>query len=173
MTPTLRTIIISESASSLRTLLAGSSGIQVTGDFKRVSQAAQEGPARRPELVIIELPDDRMTGSDGSPSQMVEVLSRTFPEAAVFVTGPSSVSVDIVIQVMRAGAVEFFRRPVQREDFGPALEKLIRLRRATHQPAARSGRIISVSRPRAVSASPRSRPTWRSASPSRRMPRAC
>jgi pilus assembly protein CpaE len=144
MTPTLRTIIISESASALRTLLAGSSGIQVAGDFKRVAQAVQEGQARRPELVIVELPDDRMDGTDGLPSQVVEALVRAFPEAAVFVTGPSGVSVDIVIQVMRAGAVEFFRRPVQREDFAAALEKLIRLRRAAHQPAARSGRIISV-----------------------------
>jgi len=73
---------------------------------------------------------------------MVEALARTFPEAAVFVTGPS-VSADFVIEVIRAGAVEFLRRPVQEGDLASALEKLLRIRRPT-LPAARPGRITSV-----------------------------
>jgi pilus assembly protein CpaE len=51
--------------------------------------------------------------------------------------------VDFVIQAIRAGAVEFLRRPVQRDDLSAALEKLLRLRRAS-EPPARAGRITSV-----------------------------
>ena len=142
MTPTFRTIIVADPGSPLKGLLASSSATLVVGEFKRLSQAMQEGPSRRPDLVIADLPEDRTGGPDGPPARMVEALARTFPEAAVFVTGPS-VSADFVIEVIRAGAVEFLRRPVQEGDLASALEKLLRIRRPT-LPAARPGRITSV-----------------------------
>ena len=142
MTPTFRTIIVTDSGSPLKGLLASSSVTLVVGEFKRLSQAMQEGPSRRPDLVIADLPEDRAGGPDGPPARMVEALARTFPEAAVFVTGPS-VSADFVIEVIRAGAVEFLRRPVQGADLASALEKLLRIRRPT-QPSARPARITSV-----------------------------
>jgi pilus assembly protein CpaE len=142
MTPTFRTIIVADSGSPVKGLLASSSGTVVVGEFKRLSQAVQEGPSRRPDLVIVDLPEDRAGGPDGPPARMVEALARTFPEAAVFVTGPT-VSADFVIEVIRAGAVEFLRRPVQAGDLAAALEKLLRIRRP-NQPAARPGRITSV-----------------------------
>lgn len=142
MTPTLRTIIVADPGSPLKALFAKSPATLVVGEFKRLPQAIQEGPARRADLVIVELPEDQAGGPDGSPANMVEALARAFPEAAVFATGPS-VSADFVIQVIRAGAVEFLRHPVQREDLAAALEKLVRLRRVT-QPVARAGRMTSV-----------------------------
>jgi len=142
MTPTFRTIIVADPGSPLKGLLASSAATLVVGEFKRLSQAVQEGPSRRPDLVIADLPEDRTGGPDGPPARMVEALARTFPEAAVFVTGPS-VSADFVIEVIRAGAVEFLRRPVQGGDLASAIEKLLRIRRPT-QPAARPGRITSV-----------------------------
>src|SRR5216684_4462673 len=142
MTPTFRTIIVADSGSPLKGLLASSSATLVVGEFKRLSQAIQEGPSRRPDVVIVDLPEDRVGGTDGPPARMVEALARTFPEAAVFVTG-SSVSADFVIEVIRAGAVEFLRRPVQAEDLAAALEKLLRIRRPT-QPVARPCRLTSV-----------------------------
>jgi len=142
MTPTFRTIIVADPSSPLKGLLASSSPTLVVGEFKRLSQAIQEGPSRRPDLVIADLPEDRAGGADGPPAKMVEALARTFPDAAVFVTG-LSVSADFVIEVIRAGAVEFLRRPVQDGDLAAALEKLLRIRRPT-QPAARPARITSV-----------------------------
>lgn len=142
MTPTLRTIIVADSGSALKGLLAGSSAAFVVGEFKRVVQAIQEGPSRRPDLVIADLPEDRTGGPDGPPAKMIEALARAFPEAAVFATG-SSVSADFVIEVFRAGAVEFLRRPIQPEDLSAALEKLLRLRRPS-PPVTRPGRITSV-----------------------------
>jgi pilus assembly protein CpaE len=142
MTPTFRTIIVTDPGSPLKGLLASSSVTLVVGEFKRFSQAMQEGPSRRPDLVIADLPEDRAGGPDGPPARMVEALARTFPEAAVFVTGPS-VSADFVIEVIRAGAVEFLRRPVQGGDLAAALEKLLRIRRPA-QSVARPARITSV-----------------------------
>src|SRR5260370_11059019 len=89
MTPTFRTIIVTDSGSPLKGLLASSSVTLVVGEFKRLSQAMQEGPSRRPDLVIADLPEDRAGGPDGPPARMVEALARTFPEAAGFVPRPS------------------------------------------------------------------------------------
>jgi len=142
MTPTLRTIIVGDSTSPIKGLLAGTPAATVVGEFKRVGQALQEGPSRRPDLVIADLPEDRLGGADGSPVKMVETLTRAFPEAAVFATGPS-LSADFVIEVFRAGAVEFLRRPVQPEDLAAGLDKLLRLRRPS-APPPRPGRITAV-----------------------------
>jgi len=142
MTITLRTLIVAESSLPLKSLLTGGSSPVGVGEFRRVSQAIQDGPARRPDLVIVDLPEAHAGGSDGPPAYMVEALVQAFPEAAVFAVGPS-VSADFVIEVIRAGAVEFLRRPVQAEDLAAAVEKLIRLRRPG-QAAQRAGRITSI-----------------------------
>jgi pilus assembly protein CpaE len=142
MTVTLRTLIVGESSLPLKGLLTGDSSTVVVGEFRRLSPAIQDGPSRRPDLVIVDLPEAHSGGSDNPPVHMVEALVRAFPEAAVFAVGPS-VSADFVIEVIRAGAVEFLRRPVQAEDLAAAVEKLIRLRRPG-QSAPRAGRITSV-----------------------------
>jgi pilus assembly protein CpaE len=110
------------------------------GEFGRLSPALHEGPSRKPDLVIVDLVAHET--ADGSPANVVGALTRTFPDAAVFATG-ADVSADFVIEAIRAGAMEFLRRPVQRADLAAALEKLLRLRRGS-QPAARAGRITSV-----------------------------
>lgn len=145
MTSALRTIIVggdADSTSLLKALLAATSAVLVVGEFKRLSQALHDGPAQRPDLVIVELAADEATGPDGPPAKVVGALTRAFPDATVFATGPS-VSADFVIQAIRAGAVEFLRRPVQRDDLSATLEKLLRPRRAS-KPPARAGRITSV-----------------------------
>jgi len=145
MTSVLRTIIVggdADSTSLLKGLLAETSAALVVGEFKRLSQALHAGPARRPDLVIVELAADEAGGPDGPPAKVVEALASAFPDAPVFATGPS-VSADFVIQTIRAGAREFLRRPVQRDDLSATLAKLLRLRRASEAPA-RAGRITSV-----------------------------
>lgn len=141
----LRTLLVGGDADStalLKGLLAATSSALVVGEFKRLSPAVHEGPARRPDLVIVELAADLTASPDGRPGSIVEALARAFPDASVFATG-ADVSADIVIEAIRAGAVEFLRRPVQRADLAAALEKLLRLRRGS-QPPARAGRITSV-----------------------------
>ena len=145
MTSALRTIIVggdAESTPHLTGLLAATSAVLVVGEFKRLSQAIHDGPPRRPDLVIVELAAEDAPWQEAPPAKVVEALTRAFPDAAVFATGPS-VSADFVIHAIRAGAVEFLRRPVQREDLSAALEKLLRLRRVS-EPPARTGRVTSV-----------------------------
>ncbi len=145
MNLTLRTLVVggdAESGPLLKGLLAATPTVVVVGEFKRLSAALHEAPARRPELVIVELAADDTTSPDGPPAKVVETLTRAFPDAAVFATG-TSVSADFVIQAIRAGAVEFLRRPVQRADLIAAIEKLLRLRRGT-PPPTRAGRITSI-----------------------------
>src|SRR5260370_21479358 len=110
MTPTFRTIIVADPGSPLKGLLASSSATLVVGEFKRLSQAMQEGPSRRPDLVVADLPEDRTGGPDGPPARMVEALARTFPEAAALATGPSG-SAASVIQVLRHGAGQVLPPP--------------------------------------------------------------
>ncbi|HEY7655085.1 MAG TPA: AAA family ATPase [Methylomirabilota bacterium] len=143
MTATLRILIVggdTESTALLKQLLGAMATVQLVGEFGRLSPALHEGPGRRPDLVIVELAASET--ADGSPANVVGALTRAFPDAAVFATG-ADVSADFVIEAIRAGAVEFLRRPVQRADLAAALEKLLRLRRGS-QPPARAGRITSV-----------------------------
>ena len=143
MTSNLRSLIVggdAESTALLKRLLGAMATVQVVGEFGHLSPALQEGPGRRPDLVIVELAANE--SADGSPANVVAALTRAFPNAAVFATG-ADVSADFVIEAIRAGAVEFLRRPVQRVDLVTALEKLLRLRRGS-SPPARAGRITSV-----------------------------
>ena len=141
----LRTVIIDsdpESAASVKRILGSSPSVTVVGEFSRLSEAFQEAPGRRPDLVILEVPADAGPNSDASPSRVIEALARAMPDAAIFATGPS-LSAEFVIQVIRAGAVEFLSRPVERDDLMAAVEKLLRLRRFTATPRL-AGRITSV-----------------------------
>jgi pilus assembly protein CpaE len=47
-------------------------------------------------------------------------------------------------ETIRAGAVEFLRRPISHDDLAAAIEKIRRLRKGTSVPEGRVGRIISV-----------------------------
>ena len=73
MTATLRTLIVGddpESTGLLKDLLGASATVHVVGEFARLSPALHEGPARRPDLVIVELPAGcyRITGNLSVPT---------------------------------------------------------------------------------------------------------
>lgn len=145
MTSALRTIIVdsdAESTGALKRMLATSSSVALVGEFTHARQAAHEAPARRPDLVIVEVDETEAASSGGPPAWVIESLTRALPGAVICATGRST-SADFVIEVIRAGALEFIRRPVEREDLISALDKVLRLRRGA--PAARQpGRITSV-----------------------------
>ncbi len=145
MTSALRTIIIDsdpESTATLKRMLATSPSVVLVGEFTHARQAVHEGPARRPDLVIAEVDETEAASSGGPPAWVIESLVRALPGAVILSTGRST-SVDFVIEVIRAGALEFIRRPIEREDLISALDKVLRLRRGA--PAARQpGRITSV-----------------------------
>src|SRR5262245_32940823 len=105
----LRTVVVEsdpEACASLRRLLAVNPGVVVVGEFPRLADSMPEIAARRPDLVIAEIPYDPAAGDPRRAAQAVEALMRAVPEAGIVVTGPT-VSADFVIQVIRAGALEF------------------------------------------------------------------
>jgi pilus assembly protein CpaE len=144
VTDLLRTIIVdsdTESVALLKRLLAGHPSVAVVGEFGQPAEAAHEAPGRRPDLVIAEVGPAR-TAASGTPARTIEALARALPGSVIFATGPT-VSADFVIEMIRAGALEFLRRPVQRDDLMAALDKVLRLRRGAPQ-ARQPGQVISV-----------------------------
>src|SRR5207253_10422694 len=58
MTSSLRTVIVDSDAASvaaLKRILAASPSVVLVGEFVNARQAAHEAPARRPDLVIVEV----------------------------------------------------------------------------------------------------------------------
>ena len=141
----LRAILVesdAEARRAIRRMLGSHPAIVVVEEFQTLAEAISAGPARHPDLVITEIPYDPVAKDVARAVSGVEALIRSVPEAAVFATGPT-VSADMVLQVIRAGAIEFLTRPVEREALLGALEKVARLRRGSMS-ARQMGRIISV-----------------------------
>jgi pilus assembly protein CpaE len=143
MNPLLRTIIIDsdeDSRAGLRHILAGTQSV-IVGEFRDVPEALRTAPAYRPDVAIVEIPLEQGRNGDGA-SSAIEHIARVLPDTAIVVTGPTQ-SAHLVIQVMRAGALDFVARPVKQDDLRQALEKVARSRPcvAVQQ---RIGRITSV-----------------------------
>ena len=143
MTPLLRTIIIDsddDARADLQHILARTASV-IVGEFRNIPEALHTAPAYRPDVVIVEIPLAEGRNGDGASSS-IEHLARVLPDAAILVTGPTQ-SAHLVIQVMRAGAVDYVARPVKQEDLRAAFEKVARSRPglAVQQP---SGHVISV-----------------------------
>jgi pilus assembly protein CpaE len=146
MTSSLRTVIVDsdkDSAAALKRILATSPSVVVVGEFVNARQAAHEAPARRPDLVIVEVDETGPASPAEQPAWVIGSLTRALPGAVIFATGQST-SADFVIEVIRAGALEFIRRPVEQEDLISALDKVVRLRRGVPAAVRQPGHITSV-----------------------------
>jgi pilus assembly protein CpaE len=144
MSSPLRTIIVDadpESRATLRGILAGNRAAMFVAEFSDIAEALIEGPARRPDLLIVQLPQHGDVVDPDKAEKAVEELSKAMPDVALFATAPP-VSGDFVIRVIRAGAVEFLTRPVERAHVLAALDKIARRRGSASR--GRSGRITSV-----------------------------
>jgi pilus assembly protein CpaE len=130
-----------DSRAGLRRILGATPSVALMGDFSDIPEAIRDCQGRHPDIFIAEVPHAKGS-ADGWSVAPIEQLARGFPDSVVLAMGPS-VSVDLVIQVMRAGAVEFLPRPVERADLMAALEKMARMRRGP-APTRRAGRIASV-----------------------------
>lgn len=136
MTAVLKTIIIDSDAgtrTAMRRLLAGFQSVVVVAEYSDVAEALLGAPAQRADAAFLEI------GNNVAP---IERLARSLPETAILVTGPAT-SADFVIKAIRAGALEFLHRPVERPELFAALEKIGRVRRGS-PPTQRSARVTSV-----------------------------
>jgi pilus assembly protein CpaE len=145
MASVLRTILVDDDAESLATLrrvLAGSPATVIVGEFPDVGQALVEAPGRNPDLLIVEIPRHLATQGADAATAVIERVSQALPNTAIIATGPT-MAADVVIRLMRAGAVEYLTRPVDRADVLAALDKLARFHRGS-APERRLGRMTSI-----------------------------
>jgi pilus assembly protein CpaE len=139
---TLRTVIVDsdpEARAAIRHALAAVSSIALVGEYGDANEAALKAPSSRPDLMIVEVPVDGR--GDTGPAATIEKLVRRLPETAILATAANGAA-EFVLQIIRAGAMEFVPRPIDQRALGAALEKLARLRgRAVDR---HPGRVIAV-----------------------------
>src|SRR5207245_6803475 len=88
----LRTVIVgsdADSVAALKRILAASPSVVLVGEFVNARQAAHEAPARRPDLVIVEVDEAGPTSVAEQPAWVIGSLTRAVPGAAISATEPS------------------------------------------------------------------------------------
>jgi pilus assembly protein CpaE len=138
----LRVLVMDTDTTSRRQLrrhLEGMAQVVVVGethDPAEAIQAAKKGA----DIAIVEVPEG---AGDTHALDCISQLLRLLPGISVMASGPDG-SADLVIRAIRAGAVEFLRRPISHDDLAAAMEKIRRLRKGASVPEGKVGRIISV-----------------------------
>jgi pilus assembly protein CpaE len=141
--PSLRTVIVDSDATaraSIRHALAALPSVAIIGEYADSAEAVQQAGAARPDVVIVEIPVDAAQGEAWSAAA-IERLARQLPETAIVATTENTAA-EFVVQIIRAGAMELVRRPVQPRELAAALEKLARFRGRPAQ--RRRGRVTAV-----------------------------
>jgi pilus assembly protein CpaE len=144
MSSALRTLIIDsdpESRATLRSILGSNRATMFVAEYSDISDALGEGPMRHPDLIFVQLPRRGDTVDVDASERAIEDLSKALPETALFATAPA-VPAEVVIRVIRAGAVEFLTRPLERAHVMAAIEKIARRRGSSAR--GRSGKITAV-----------------------------
>jgi pilus assembly protein CpaE len=130
-----------ESRATLRGVLASNRATQFVAEFADITEALAEAPARGADLLIVQLPRQGDGVDIDAAERGIDELSKALPDAAIFATAPP-VSAEHVIRVIRAGAVEFLTRPLERADVLAAIDKIVRRRGAASR--GRGGKITAV-----------------------------
>src|ERR1043166_8538279 len=127
MAAILNAIVVDSDAASRaapRRMLAGAQAVVVV-EYETIAEAFLAAAAYRADVIVVELTDEH--GAKGTAAiAALERLARALPEPAILVTGPVR-SADFVVQIIRAGALEYLERPVDRDDLiaidGPRSEE--------------------------------------------------
>ena len=139
----LRTVIVDSdphTRAAIRLTVAAVPSLAIVGEYADVAEAAVKAPSLRPDVMIVEVPCDSAQGDAGSAAA-IERLARRLPESAIIATAANATG-EFVLQIIRAGAMEFVRRPIDHRELVAALDKLGRFkgRAAQRQP----GRVTAV-----------------------------
>lgn len=126
--PLLRVVVVNSQAQTravIRETLAAVPSVAVVGEYHDVMEATQTMSGSRPDVVILEVPS---AGAEtATPTLGLETLVRRLPDSAIVATS-SNGAAEFVLQVLRAGAMEFVREPIEPTELAAALDKLTRLR---------------------------------------------
>jgi pilus assembly protein CpaE len=144
MTPSaLRTVIVDSdpaARAAIRHTLAAVPSVTIVGEHADATDAGLKAPASRPDVMIVEVPVDPALDAAWSAAA-IERLARRLPETAILATTDDATA-EFVVQIIRAGALELIRRPIEPRELVAALDKLARLR---GRPAQRQpGRVTAV-----------------------------
>src|SRR4029453_10536529 len=140
----LRAIVVDadpESRATLRGVLTSNRATMFVAEYPNITEALTDAPARGADLLIVQLPRHGDAVDIEGAERALDDLSRALPEAVIFATAPP-VSAEFVIRVIRAGAVEFLTRPLERADVLAAIDKIVRRRGAAAR--GRGGKITAV-----------------------------
>jgi pilus assembly protein CpaE len=125
----LRTVIVDsdpEARAAIRRALGAVPAVALVGEYEDATEAALKAPGGRPDVMIVEVPADPAQGDRWS-AVAVERLARRLPETAILATTANGAA-EAVVQIMRAGALDVVRRPVEPRELVAALDKLARFR---------------------------------------------
>jgi pilus assembly protein CpaE len=139
----LRTVIVdsdSQARAAIRHTLAAVPSVAIVGEHADVTDAALRAPSSRPDIMIVEVPIDP-SQSEAWSAAAIERLARRLPETAILATTDNATA-EFVVQVIRAGAMELVRRPIEPRELVAALDKLARLRGRPTQ--RQPGRVTAV-----------------------------
>jgi pilus assembly protein CpaE len=138
----LRVLVMDTEAASRRQLhrhFQTMRQVAVVGEAQSLAEAivaAKKGA----DVAIIELPE----GAGAAQAlDCIAQLLRLNPGISVMASGPDG-SADLVIRAIRAGAVEFLRRPISEDELTVAIDKIRRLRRGASATEGKVGKVISV-----------------------------
>lgn len=97
-------------------------------EFGEVLQAARPGEARKAaKNDALALAVVSVASSDGGAVELIEAMRRERPELQIIATGPAPTP-ELILQAVRAGAVEFLVQPIQSAEFAQALDRVLQTR---------------------------------------------
>lgn len=125
---------------ALRNQLSSIESIDVEAEEKLIDDCMERAVKDPPDIMIVEL--------DGASEpektlEAVEGLKLAHPEIAVFVQSADQ-SPELIMSAMRAGAQEFFRRPVDSESLSKAIDKVRRLKTLSSPRTPTEGKVVSL-----------------------------
>jgi pilus assembly protein CpaE len=129
-----------DTRAAVRRVLGGLPGVAVVGEYSHAGEAALQAPASRPDVMIVEVSVDS-DADNATSAATVAGLARRLPDTALLATAANG-SPEFVLQILRAGALELVRRPIEQRELLAALDKVARLRGRPVQRQA--GRVTAV-----------------------------
>ena len=123
----------------LRQYLDGLQQVVVVGETRNPPEAI-EATKKGADVAIVEVADG---AGETQCLDCITHLLHLAPSLSVIASGAGD-SADLVIRAVRAGAVEFLRRPISKDELALAIEKIRRLRRGPSPAEGRVGRVVSV-----------------------------
>jgi pilus assembly protein CpaE len=126
---TFRSVIVDAdpaARAAVRHVLAAIPSVALVGEYDNVTEAALKAPGTRPDVMVVHVPVEP-SESDAASAAAIELLVRRLPEAAILATASHSPA-EFVLQIIRAGAMEVVRRPVEAHELMAAFDKVARLR---------------------------------------------